>query len=99
MWRFLGYFLLACLVIYIIQLFMVVGLVLLVIAGLIFRPRETIGLIAILGYIRLLGAFPMPTLLGTAVLVTILLVLKAKNKREAVAKDEAALALPAPDDK
>lgn len=47
MWRFIGYVLLAGLAISVIKLALVVGLCIIAVAGLIFKTKETIGLIGL----------------------------------------------------
>lgn len=54
-------------------------------AGLIFRPKETIGLLLLGGFLSALAAAPLPTLGVMAVLVTISLHFKKKEERAAAA--------------
>lgn len=81
MLKFLGYFFLAALVIYIIQLALIVGLIIVAVAGLIFRPKQTLSLLALFGFIALVSAFPIPTLIGLGLLAIIGAILTAREKK------------------
>jgi hypothetical protein len=60
------------------------ALLLLVIAGLIFRTKETIGLL-LLGWLLVgFAAYPLPTLGGAVLLLCLSLYLKRKEKRQAL---------------
>jgi hypothetical protein len=64
--RIIGLLLLACLAIYALQ----IALVLLILAGLIFRTKETIGLMLVFGALALISKYPVPCLaLAAACLV------------------------------
>lgn len=58
------------------------------VAGLIFRPKETLGFLMIGGLFTALSAAPFITLGVLAVLVTISLILKAKEKKQVEGKEE-----------
>lgn len=92
MWRAIGFLMIVGLVVTVFKL----ALFLLVVAGLIFRTKETVGLLLLVGVMAASAAHP---LIGTGlalVLLTISLYFKHKEKRAQV--EEAAKALPAPDD-
>ena len=77
MWKILGWLLLAALVLAALKL----AIIVLILAGLIFRPRETVGLLMIGGILTGFAAHP---LIGTGLLVTTLLVgwyIKKKHDR------------------
>lgn len=57
-------------------------LIVVLVAGLIFRPKETFGLLMIGGLLNALSAAPFLTLGVIAVLITISLILKAKEKKQ-----------------
>jgi len=61
------------------------------VAGLIFRPKETLGLLMIGGLFSALSAAPFITLGVLAVLITISLILKAKETKQVEDKEEADL--------
>ena len=73
-----------------------VAILLLFLAGLIFRTKETVGLIAILAVIAGFSAHPLIGIGLIAVLVPISLYFKRKEK--AAAADGEKVALPSPDD-
>lgn len=58
------------------------------VAGLIFRPKETLGFLMIGGLFTALSAAPFITLGVLAVLITISLVLKAKDTKQVEGKEE-----------
>lgn len=66
-------------------------LVAVVVAGLIFRPKETFGLLMIGGLVTALSAAPFITLGVIGVLVTISLILKAKEKKKIERNEKADL--------
>ena len=73
-----------------------VAILLLFLAGLIFRTKETVGLIAILAVIAGFSAHPLIGIGIIAVLVPISLYFKRKEK--AASADAEKVALPSPDD-
>lgn len=92
MWRVLGFLALVGLVVTVFKL----AIILLVVAGLIFRTKETVGLLLLLAVMAGFAAHP---LIGTGlglVLLAICLYYKKKEKGKEV--ESAVTALPAPDD-
>ena len=61
------------------------------VAGLIFRPKETLGFLMIGGLVTALSAAPFITLGIIAVVVTISLILKAKEKKQIEGNEEEGL--------
>lgn len=61
------------------------------VAGLIFRPKETLGFLMIGGLFTALSAAPFITLGILAVLITISLILKAKDTKQAEGKEDSDL--------
>ena len=88
MWQVLGYILLASMVIGVIGLGLQLAVVVLVIVGLVVRPKETVSLLMLGGVITAFKAHPL-IVVG---IVGVLLAIGFYRKRKA------AEALPAPDD-
>jgi mannose/fructose/N-acetylgalactosamine-specific phosphotransferase system component IIC len=92
MWQFLGVFVFASLLVFAAKL----AILLLVIAGLIFRTKETIGLLLLGGTITAFTAHPMIGIGIAGTLLAISLFFKYKEKRNV---DQGAIkSLPRPDD-
>jgi hypothetical protein len=70
--KFLGYFFLAGLAIYALQLALAAALVAMgisVVVGLIFRPKETVGTVAFLVIMGMLGKYPIPTIIFLSLVI------------------------------
>lgn len=69
-----------CVAIYALQmaiLAFMIAFALMVVAGLIFRTKETIGLIAVAAIMALFRAFPLPAIIVAVVLVVVMIIVKA----------------------
>lgn len=80
--RFFGYLLLAGIAIYIIQLALMVGVIFLIVAGLIFRTKQTISILAVLGLVAAVSHFPVPTTIAVGAFGLLGLILNAIEKRK-----------------
>jgi len=92
--RLFGVLLLAGLLIAVFKL----ALLLIIITGLIFRTKETVGLLAIGGIMNLFILHPVAGVVGTAVLLSIGAYFKRKEKQKQMEDPNSVAALPAPDD-
>jgi len=92
--RLLGQILLACLLIAVLQgilAVLAVAIVLALIAGLIWRPAETISLLLLLLYLRTLEIFGWYTVGGTIALAIIVLIARRRKSAAGVPADPVAL--------
>ena len=74
----LGYIVLACLVIAAAQAVLAILIIMLLIAGLICRPRETFGFLVIGGLLNLLQFYPVATICVGGTLLALVLIVNAK---------------------
>lgn len=97
MWRFIGYLFLVSLAIYLVHIALIVGLIIVGVAGLIFRTKQTLSVLAFFGLLALVGTFPIPTIIGFVLLAIILAFLTAREKKAKRASDNGQMMLPFPD--
>ena len=76
----LGYIVLACLVIAAAQAVLAILIIMLLIAGLICRPRETFGFLVIGGLLNLLQFYPVATICVGGALLAIVLIANARPR-------------------
>lgn len=77
-WRIVGVFLLVGLVMTAIKII----IALLILAGLIFRTKETVGVLLVLGTLTLIGRYPLWSLGGLAVVGLVLFYLYRRKQRQ-----------------
>lgn len=77
--RIIGYLLLFGLIIAALKIALAVGVFIAIIIGLITRPKETIGMVAFLAILSLIGKFPGPSLAVIAVLGLVALFVKVRK--------------------
>ena len=94
----LGYIVLACLVIAAAQAVLAILIIMLLIAGLICRPRETFGFLVIGGLLNLLQFYPVATIcVGGTLLALVLIAGRHKSMPDVVPEgNQVTLLLPPP---